>query len=202
MKLHIWIWGLIGAGVAVVLGLAGMNIAPQANLGCLASLLIPLVVGFMAAHASAASGAHGAVDGGLAAGIAAMVGGGINLLTGCAMLPGQLAATGPIDLLGWLAPGLVILAFVYFLHGFVVGIVALSLRSTSKSNIDKMSLQSVSAQALPYMRCSAPAAQTRWVSAKIFVNSNIHSSGMTSYTSSMSSAASRLRVPFAASKRC
>ena len=132
MKLHYWIWGIIGAGLAVALGLIGMNVAPQANLGCLASLLIPLVVGFMAARASETAGAHGAVDGGLAAGIAAMVGGGVNLLTGCATLPGQLAATGPIDLLGWLAPGLVILAFVYFLQGFVVGIVALSLRSTSK----------------------------------------------------------------------
>ncbi len=137
MKLHLWIWGVIGAGAAVTLGLVGMNIAPQANLGCLASLLIPLAVGCMAARASAATNrttsvAQGATDGGIAAAIAAVVGGTISLLTGCASIPTQLVVQGTGNLLGLLLPGIAVLALAYFLQGCIVGVVAVSLRSASK----------------------------------------------------------------------
>ena len=137
MKLHYWIWGIIGAGLAVALGLIGMNVAPQANLGCLASLLIPLVVGFMAARASkrvsrSISMAQGALDGGIAAAIAAVVGGAINLLTGCASIPTQFMLQDTGNLVGLLLPGIAILALVNFLQGCFVGVVAVSLRNDSR----------------------------------------------------------------------
>ena len=138
MKLYLWIWGMVGAAVAVALGLVGMNVAPQANLGCLASLLIPLAVGFMAARASTAANrttsiAQGATDSGIAAAMAAVVGGAANLLTGCASIPAQFMAQGAGNLLGLLLPGLAVLALAYFLQGCIAGIVAVSLRGVSKS---------------------------------------------------------------------
>ena len=137
MKLHLWIWGVIGAGVAVALGLAGMNVAPQANLGCLASLLIPLAVGFMAARTSTVINrttavVQGAIDGGIAAAIAAVASGAINLLTGCASIPAQFMVQGTGNLIGLLLPGLAILALAYFLQGCIAGIVAVSLRHDAK----------------------------------------------------------------------
>ena len=138
MNRHIWMWGIIGAIAAVAVGLIGMSVAPQANLGCLASLLIPLIVGFMAARASLAADstvsiAQHAIDGGLAAGIAAVVGGTLNLLTGCASIPSHLSANRPGDLFVLLLTGIAAVGIAYFLQGFLVGIVAVSVRSVSRS---------------------------------------------------------------------
>jgi hypothetical protein len=138
MQRHLWIWGIIGAVLMVACGLFGMNVVPQAGLGCLASLLIPPLIGYMAARASIAaqaqtSAARGAIYGGLAASLAAVLGGTANVLMGCMGDLGQLTIGGPGALFALILSGSVVLAFVYFVQGYIVGLVTISLHSVARS---------------------------------------------------------------------
>jgi hypothetical protein len=138
MQRHLWTWGIIGGVMTTAFGLFGMNVVPQAGLGCLASLLIPLFIGYMAARASLAaqaqtSVAQGAIHGGIAAGLAAVLGGTTNVLMGCMGDPGQFTAGGLGALLALILSGSVVLAIVYFVQGCIVGIVTISLRGVARS---------------------------------------------------------------------
>jgi hypothetical protein len=138
MQRHLWTWGIIGAALMTAFGLFGMNVVPQAGLGCLASLLIPPVIGYMAARANIAGQAQtavtrGALYGGLAAGLAAVLGGTANVLMGCMGDLGQFATGGPGALLAVILSSSVVLAFVYFVQGYIVGLVAISLRGVGRS---------------------------------------------------------------------
>jgi hypothetical protein len=138
MQRHLWTWGIVGAVMTAAFGLFGMNVVPQASLGCLASLLIPLLIGYMAARASIAahtqtSVAQGAINGGIAAGLAAVLGGTANVLMGCMGDPGQFTTGGLSALLALSLSGIVVLAIVYFVQGCIVGVVAISLRGVVRS---------------------------------------------------------------------
>ncbi len=138
MQRHLVTWGIIGAVLMTAFGLFGMNVVPQAGLGCLASLLIPPVIGYMAARANIAGQAQTAVTrgtfyGGLAAGLAAVLGGTANVLMGCMGDLGQFATGGPGALLAVILSSSVVLAFVYFVQGYIVGLVAISLRGVARS---------------------------------------------------------------------
>src|SRR5512141_300261 len=99
MKRHVWTWGLIGAVLMTTCGFFGMAVVPQAGLGCLASLVVPLFVGYFAARGSVVDQAQttvaqGAIQGGLVAGLAAVLGGTANVLMGCYGVPDQLTTGG------------------------------------------------------------------------------------------------------------
>ena len=138
MQRHLWTWGLIGAGLMAAGGLFGMAVVPQAGLGCLASLVIPLFIGYLAARGSIAdqvqtSVAQGAIHGGFAAGLAAVLGGTANVLMGCFGDPGQLTTGGLGGLAAVIFFSSVVLAIVYFVQGCIVGVVAVSLRGVAPS---------------------------------------------------------------------
>jgi hypothetical protein len=142
MKQHLLQWGLIGAVVLFVVSLI-FNVDPQGgvSLGCLVSLLVPLVIGYLASGAGVTRGTvttmgQGAVEGGIAAGIAALVGGTANVLIGYFRAQSELTAAGLGDfggvvggnLISLLLTGVVILAIVYFVLGLIGGVVAVSMR--------------------------------------------------------------------------
>ena len=138
MQRQLWTWGIIGATLMTAFGLFGMNVVPQAGLGCLASLLIPPLIGYMVARAGVAtraqtSVARGAINGGLAASLAAVLGGTANVLMGCMGDLGQFTTGGPGALLALILFGSIVLALVYFVQGYIVGLVAISLRSAARS---------------------------------------------------------------------
>jgi hypothetical protein len=143
MKQHLLKWGGIGAAVLVAVSLL-FNVDPEGgfSLGCLVSLIVPLVVGYLASREGVANGTvasmgHGAVEGGIAAGLAALIGGTLNVLIGYFRAQSELSAAGlsgfestlGSSVISLLLSGVIVLAIVFFILGLIGGVVAVSMRT-------------------------------------------------------------------------
>ncbi len=138
MKQYHLVYGGIGAVVLILLSVLGVyNASSGFGVGCLISLLIPLVIGALIPRAAkqvpSSSGqpkgtGQLALEGGIAAGIAGLLGGLVTSIIGYVQANNALSSIGGIggasaDIISILLVGVVVLAIIYFILGLVGGFV-------------------------------------------------------------------------------